>query len=123
DPAASNNARFFLWGNNAVIGSLSSAGAGSTVIANGNLNNPATSLPAATLTVTQNTAGTFAGQILDTFLEYNKFTGTGTTGALNLVKSGSAALTLTANYANGSPNTGATTVNAGTLLVSNVPTI
>jgi autotransporter-associated beta strand protein len=122
DPAAGNNARLFLYGNNATIGSLSSSGQGSTVIANGNLNNPLVSIPAATLTVTQSADGSFSGQILDYFLEYSSHTGTGTTGAISLVKAGTAALTLTADYVSGNPvATGTTTVNAGTLLVSNTP--
>ena len=50
DPAVGNNARLFLYGNNAVISNLSTPGAGSVlagsaVIANGNLKNPKTSLP------------------------------------------------------------------------------
>jgi fibronectin-binding autotransporter adhesin len=122
DPAAGNNARLFLYGNNAVVSNLASSGAGNTLIANGNLINPAASLPAATLTVNQTTPGTFGGQLLDYFHEYNSKTGTGTTGALNLVLTGTSTLTLTADYSSATPNTGTVTVNGGTLLVNNTPT-
>jgi autotransporter-associated beta strand protein len=121
DPAAGNNARLFLWGNNATISSLSSSGAGNIVIANGNLNDPETSLRPATLTVNQKNAGTFSGQMLDYSLEGNPNIGDGTAGALNLVVNGVAALTLTADYDNTAPHTGTTTVNGGTLLVDNIP--
>ena len=37
DPNAGNNARLFLYGNDAAVSDLSSSGAGSAIIANGNL--------------------------------------------------------------------------------------
>ena len=60
--------------------------------------------------MTQTSAGTFGGQIIDYIDEHAQFTGTGTTGPLSLVKSGPATLTLTGDYpsATGSTNTTAT---------------
>src|SRR5262249_51457623 len=97
--------------------------AGSAVIANGNLGNPKDDLPAATLTVNEKSASTFGGQLLDFFKEYNNATGSGNPGALSLTVSGTAALTLTANYDTtgtllGVPS-GTVTVNGGSLLVNN----
>jgi len=112
-PAAGNNARLFLYGNNASISDLSSPGAGSALIANGNLKTGATlTLGAVTLTVTQNHDATFAGTITDVFPEYTG-SGSGTTGALNLLKNGPALLTLTG----ASTYSGTTTVGNGTLQV------
>ncbi len=115
DPASGNNARLFLWGFNATVSNLTSSGAGTATIANGNVTNPATSLPAATLTVVENSATTYGGLIAPTVTEFDGNTGSGTVGALSLAKSGTAALTLTA----ANTYTGTTQVNAGTLLVNN----
>ena len=40
DPTNGNNARFFLYGNNATVANLESSGAGTPLIANGNVANP-----------------------------------------------------------------------------------
>ena len=54
-PATGNNARLFLYGNDACVSDLSSSGAGSAVLANGNLKTGASlTLGTATLTVIQN---------------------------------------------------------------------
>src|ERR1051326_924360 len=113
NPAVGNNARLFLYGRNAVVSDLSSSGAGAVVIANGNLKTGASlTLGAASLTIVENNSTTFGGTITDTFSEYDG-SGTGTTGPLNVVKNGSATLTLTG----ASTYTGTTTVNNGTLQV------
>jgi autotransporter-associated beta strand protein/YVTN family beta-propeller protein len=113
NPALGNNARLFLYGRNAVVSDLSSPGAGSAVIANGNLKTGASlTLGAVTLTITQTNAKTFAGTITDAFSEYDG-SGSGTTGPLNLVKNGAATLTLTG----ASTYTGTTTIGGGTLQV------
>jgi autotransporter-associated beta strand protein/YVTN family beta-propeller protein len=113
NPAAGNNARLFLYGRNATVSDLSSAGAGSAVIANGNLKTGASvTLGAATLTITENNSTSFGGTIADTFSEYDG-SGTGTTGPLNVVKNGAGTLTLTG----ASSYTGTTTVNSGALQV------
>jgi autotransporter-associated beta strand protein/YVTN family beta-propeller protein len=111
NPASGNNARLFLYGNNACVSDLSSAGAGSALIANGNLKTGATlTLGGVTLTVVQNHDGTFAGTLTDTCLEYPG-SGSGTTGPLNLLKTGPALLRL-AGY---STYSGTTAISAGTL--------
>jgi len=113
NPASGNNARLFLYGNSAWVSDLSSAGAGSALIANGNLKTGATlTLGAVTLTVIQNHDRTFAGTLTDTCREYPG-SGSGTTGPLNLLKTGPALLRLTG----ASSYTGTTTVSAGTLQV------
>ena len=112
NPAAGNNARLFLWGNNAVVSDLSSAGVGTTVIANGNrpTGNSSITLAPVTLTVTQNNAGTFRGTIIDSLLEYSN-SGASTVGGISLVKQGPATLTLAGSY----PASGSVTISAGTL--------
>jgi autotransporter-associated beta strand protein/YVTN family beta-propeller protein len=113
NPAAGNNARFFLYGRNASISDLSSSGAGAVVIANGNrLTGASLTLGAATLTIAENNPTTFGGTLADAFSEYDG-SGSGTTGPLSLIKNGAATLILTG----ASTYTGATTVNAGTLQV------
>jgi YVTN family beta-propeller protein/autotransporter-associated beta strand protein len=110
---AGNNARLFLYGRDTYISDLSSAGAGSAVIANGNLKTGASlTLGAVTLNVTQKNPTTFAGTITDVLSEYDG-TGTGTTGPLNLLKNGPASLILSGlcNYM------GSTTVAAGILQI------
>ncbi len=110
-PASGNNARLFLYGNNATISDLSSTGAGSALIANGNLKSGAKlTLGAVTLTVVQNNDHTFAGVLADTYREYPG-SGSGTTGPLNLLKAGPARLRLTGL----STYSGTTTVSAGIL--------
>ena len=112
-PDSGNNARLFLYGNNACVSDLSSAGAGSALVANGNLKTGASlTLGAVTLTVIQNNDGTFAGALTDTYREYPG-SGSGTTGPLNLLKTGPALLRLTGI----STYSGTTTVSAGTLQV------
>ncbi len=113
NPAVGNNARFFLYGRNAVVSDLSSSGGGTAVIANGNLKTGASlTLGAATLTIVENNSTTFGGAIADTFSEYDG-SGSGTTGPLNLVKNGTATLALTG----ASTYTGTTTISNGTLQV------
>jgi autotransporter-associated beta strand protein/YVTN family beta-propeller protein len=106
--ASGNNARFFLYGNNAAVTDLQSPGAGSALIANAN-NSPGPFGPA-TLTVTQNNPGTFSGAIVDWFTEYGTPAG-GLTPTLSLVKRGAATLTLSGV----STYSGPTTIEAGTL--------
>src|SRR5712691_1303543 len=61
---AGNNARLFLYGNNAAIGNLSSPGSGTALIANGNLKSGATvTLGAVNLSINQTQDATFAGVI------------------------------------------------------------
>jgi autotransporter-associated beta strand protein/YVTN family beta-propeller protein len=111
--ASGNNARLFLYGNNASVSDLSSPGAGSALIANGNLKTGATvTLGAVTLTLTENADKTFGGTITDVFAEYTG-SGSGTTGPLNLTKAGAGRLTLTGQSA----YTGVTTLAAGSLEV------
>src|SRR5206468_2624663 len=70
DPATGNNARFFLYGQNASVSDLTSAGGGNVIIANGNRKTGASlTLGAVTLTVTQNTSTSFGGTITDAFSE------------------------------------------------------
>jgi len=111
DPAGTNNARLFLYGNGATVANLQSSGTGNALIANGNVNNPVTIAPA-TLTVYQTTNTVFAGVLLDGQYEYDG--GTLTPGPLSLVKTGPGTLALTGS--NG--NTGSMAVNQGELLVS-----
>ena len=110
--AAGNNARFFLYGYNAVVSDLQASGLGNALIADGNLN-PGNVGPA-TLTIIQNNPYTFNGTITDTQSEYNATAGLTLTPTLSLVKTGPAALTLTGtmNYS------GATTVKAGKLYIN-----
>jgi autotransporter-associated beta strand protein/YVTN family beta-propeller protein len=113
NPAGGNNARFFLYGNNATISDLSSSGTGSALIANGNLKTGATlTLGAATLRVVQNNNTIFGGVITDVFPEYTG-SGTGTTGPLNLLKNGPALLRLTG----ANSYSGTTTIAAGLIQV------
>ena len=114
DPSTGNNSRLFLYGNNASVSNLTSNGAGTSVIANGNLSSGAyLALPATTLTVNQTADTTFAGTLVNAQTEYNK-TGANTQGALSLTKTGGATLTLTG----ANTYTGGTNVNAGTLVIN-----
>lgn len=111
--ASGHNARFFLYGNNAVISDLASTGVGTALIANGNLKSGASvTLGTATLTVAENNDTAFGGTITDVFPEYTG-SGTGTTGPLNLLKNGPGRLTLTG----ASAYSGTTTISSGTLQV------
>ncbi len=113
NPATGNNARLFLYGNNAVVADLSSPGDGAAAIANGNLaSGAAFSVGPVTLTVQQNNDTVFGGAITDTLLEYAG-SGSGTTGPLNLVKRGPATLRLTG----ANSYSGTTTVSGGALEV------
>jgi len=109
-----NNARLFLYGNNAVIANLSSPGIGTALIANGNLKNGATvTLGVVNLTVNQTVDSVFSGVITDVFPEYTG-SGSGTTGPLNLIKNGTGSLRL----AGANSYSGTTTINAGTLEIA-----
>ena len=113
DPVSDNNARLFLYGNNATVSDLSSAGAGTALIANGNLKSGASlTLGAVTLTIVQNHDKVFAGTLTDVYREYPG-SGSGSTGPLNLLKTGPALLRLTGL----STYSGTTTVGAGSLQV------
>ena len=116
DPAAGNSARLFLYGNAAAVTDLESSGAGTTVIANGNVHNSVAAIPAATLTVNQISSTTFSGALMDALLEYDA--GTYTSGALSLVKNGPGTLTLSG----ASTYSGSTVVNAGKLVIPSVQT-
>jgi autotransporter-associated beta strand protein/YVTN family beta-propeller protein len=108
-----NNARLFLYGNNACVSDLSSTGVGTALIANGNLKNGASlTLGAVTLTVIQNYDRAFDGTLTDTCLEYPG-SGSGTTGPLNVLKNGPATLRLSGI----STYSGTTTIAAGALQV------
>ena len=116
--SGTNNARLFLYGNNAIVADLSSSssGTGTNLIANGNLATSAfTNLPGVTLTVVQNNPGTYYGALVDMQAEYNK-AGTTNQGPLSLAKQGSATLTL----AGTNTYTGPTTVTGGTLQLNGV---
>jgi autotransporter-associated beta strand protein len=133
DAATQNQAILFLWGHNVTIGSLNDTSAAGTAnfIRNGSIsgqanggtnsnlngatNGVALGLDAdSTLTITQTSAGTFNGIIADGPND----NGSGATGVtyrvLNIIKAGTAALTLTGN----NTYSGTTVVNAGTLLVN-----
>ena len=107
--AAGNSGRFFLYGNSITVADLSATNAGAAVIANGNVN-PDRVGPA-TLTVLQNNAATFNGNLLDVQPEYGG--GGSLTPTLNLVKTGLATLILTG----AGTYSGSTTISAGTLQV------
>ena len=110
---AGNNARLFLYGNNATISDLSSPGQGTALIANGNLKTGATvTLGGVTLSVVQNSDATFSGTIADVFAEYTG-SGSGTTGPLNIHKNGPALL----RFTGANSYSGTTTITAGTLQV------
>ncbi len=112
DPAESNNARLFLYGNNATVENLESSGAGSALIANGNVNNPITIAPA-TLTVIQTSNTVFGGVLVDGQFEYDVSSGI-PPGSLSLVKTGAGTLTLTG----ASTYTGSTSNASGELVIS-----
>ncbi len=111
DPAISNNARLFLYGNGATVANLASSGAGDALIANGNVDNPNTIAPA-TLTVNQSSNTVFGGVLVDGQYEYDA--GTLPPGSLSLVVNGPGTLTLTG----ANTYTGSSAVNSGELVVS-----
>jgi len=114
DPPASVNSRLFLYGFNASVSDLQTAGYGSVVIADGN-NVTTTNVGPATLTITQNNPFTFGGVLCDWFTEYiSPITGS-KTPVLSLVKNGPAALVLTG----ANTYSGTTIVNAGKLYINN----
>jgi len=113
--AAGNNGKLFLWGQNATVANLSSTGAGTAYIADGD-RNPSGVGPA-TLTILQNNPGTFAGSIVDTNLEYAGTT-VGSSTVLSVVKSGPASLTLSGNNS----FSGTLAVNAGKLYLNGTST-
>ena len=115
DPAASNNARLFLYGNGATVANLESDGAGTALIANGNVINPVNIAPA-TLTVNQTSNTVFAGALVDGQYEYDG--GSYSPGSLSVVKNGAGSLTLTGT----NTYTGSTTINDGELIVSGLTT-
>jgi autotransporter-associated beta strand protein len=109
---ATNNARFYLYGNNAVVADLQSAGTGTNAIANSPASSATTSqVGPATLTVFQNNPYTFTGSIVDFLAEYPK--AGALTPTLSLVKNGAATLTLAGN----NTYTGPTTISAGALQI------
>jgi phospholipase C len=111
DPAVGVNSRLFLYGFNAAISDLQTTGGyGTSLIANGN-NSTTTNVGPATLTITQNNPTTFNGSIVDWFAEYAAATAGSLTPTLSLVKSGTAALTLTGS----NTYSGTTVINAGKL--------
>ena len=109
--ASGNSGKFFLYGHNTTVSDLSSTGAGSALIANGNRN--PSSIGPVTLTVIQNNPATYAGTLVDTNLEYAG-TNVGSATTLSLIKSGPATLTLTGPVA----YSGTLAVNAGKLFVN-----
>ena len=111
--SGTNNARFFLFGNNVTVGNLASSAGGTNLIANANVGNTnAITTNAVTLTVNQSSNTTYSGVLVNSQAEYDK--GTYTAGALALAVTGSATLTLAGN----NTYTGSTTVSAGTLQIS-----
>ena len=117
DPAASVNSRFFLYGYNAVVSDLQSGGYGSTVIADGN-NVTSSNAGPATLTVIENDATTFAGNIVDWYTEYAAPNTGPLSPTLSLIKSGAATLTLTGS----NTYSGTTVISAGGLVVNGTST-
>ena len=116
DVAAGAGGNLFLYGNDLTISNLSSTGAGTARIANGNRSTAAgNGLPAVTLTIIQTVDATFAGLLVDSFLEYSDDGGS-TQGPISIVKSGAATLTLSGT----NTYTGSTTVSAGTLSVASL---
>jgi phospholipase C len=111
NPASGSNAKFFLYGNNATVADLTSAGTGAALIANGN-RNPSPIGPA-TLTITENNSTTYAGTLVDTNVEYANTGGSAST-ILNVVKNGPATLTLTGTV----KFSGTLAVSAGKLYVN-----
>jgi autotransporter-associated beta strand protein len=109
--AAGDIGRFYLQGFDRTVRNLSSAGAGSAIIANAPGSSTANGARPANLIVNQDQDGTYKGTIVDTSLNDNWISGTA--GALGLVKKGNATLTLTG----GSSYTGGTKIEAGTLRV------
>ncbi len=110
DPASGNNARFFLYGNNAIVSNPSTGGSvGTSVIAN----SPGATTANAILTVMQTSNTTFAGTLVDVQAEYSNG---GTPGNLGLAlatgSTGILTLTGTNTYSGG------TTLNGGELSVS-----
>jgi autotransporter-associated beta strand protein len=116
DPAATNNARLFLYGNDTAVANLESSGTGGILIANGNTFNHLFTIPAATLTVNQTSNTVFAGALVDTQNEYDG--GSYTSGPLSLAKNGPGTLTISG----ASSYTGSTTVNEGELVISSLAT-
>jgi fibronectin-binding autotransporter adhesin len=112
DPASTNNARFFLYGNGATVANLESSGTGNALIANGNPLNDYFTISPGTLTVIQTSNTTFNGVLVDNEAEYDS--GTFTSGNLSLMKTGPGALTL----AGANTYTGSTAVTGGELVVS-----
>jgi autotransporter-associated beta strand protein len=112
DPAISNNARLFLYGNDATVANLESSGAGNALIANGNVLNPIAIAPV-TLTIDQSSNTVFAGVILDAYDEYDEGLSY-PSGSLSLVKSGPGTLTLSGANA----YSGSTSNNEGELVIS-----
>jgi autotransporter-associated beta strand protein len=112
DPAGTNNARLFLYGNGATVANLTSSGTGNPLIANGNVGNPITIAPA-TLTVVETSSTGFGGVLVDGQYEYD-VVGGALPGPLSLVKTGPGTLTLTGT--NG--YSGSTSVNQGELVIS-----
>ncbi len=101
----------FLLGNNATVSNLTSSGTtqANTAIANGNpLMN--FTVAAATLTLNQTANTTFAGSVRDTITDtYDS--GTNVPGAVSVIKTGPAALTLSGS----NTYTGGTTLSAGAI--------
>jgi len=115
DPIAGHNTKFFLYGNNPTVANLASSGAGTALVANGNVENNTAPVPAATLTVEETVNTVFGGQLVDTNYEYDAYTAPEyTSGSLGLNKIGPATLNLTG----ASTYTGPTTISAGTLAVN-----
>jgi autotransporter-associated beta strand protein len=100
----------YLFGNNITIGSLSGTGAGGMFIRDG------AATTAATLTVDQTVAGTFAGNISDGPNDY--YSGKATTGSLGITKTGPATLTLSGS----NTYTGPTNVTQGQLIFARTGT-
>jgi autotransporter-associated beta strand protein len=116
DPASTNNARLFLYGNGATVENLASSGTGNPLIANGNLGNPVT-IASATLTVIETSNSVFGGPLLDGQYEYDVNGGL-PPGPLSLLKTGPGTLTLTGS--NG--YSGSTSIVEGELVISAVQT-
>ena len=112
DPASGTNAYLFLYGHNETIGSLTSSGAGTAEIANtaGNASGYLGPTTAVTLTVTQGTAGAFAGILTNNINQY--YTSETGTYPLSLVVEGASPLSL----GGASTYTGTTTVTGGGVL-------
>jgi fibronectin-binding autotransporter adhesin len=119
NPSATQQARLFLYGNNANVSNLESSSTGSSLIANGNVTNPVPIAPA-TLTINQTANTTFSGQLVDAEAEYDRGSGNAS-GPLSIVLAPTSTGVLTLSGA--STYTGTTTIAGGTLALTSTASL